>query len=73
MKPFYQAAKSNRNTAVLGWRLINQRRVIVMWNVIISLIFYYIILPTWQCGLKAGCPKGGERAFANRANERFVE
>jgi hypothetical protein len=43
-----------------------------MWNVIISLIFYYIILPTWRSGLNAGRPKPGERALANGANDRVI-
>lgn len=30
--------------------------MIVMWNVIVSLIFFYIILPTWRSGLKRSAP-----------------
>jgi hypothetical protein len=39
--------------SVLKCCSINQRRGIVMWNIIISVIFYSIILPTWHTGLRA--------------------
>jgi len=41
--------------------------VIVMWNIIISSIFYSIISPTWRTGLRAtgrtsGTARAGTRA-----------
>jgi len=27
-----------------------------MWNIIVSLIFYYIISPSWRSGLKRSVP-----------------
>jgi hypothetical protein len=40
-------------------------RVIVMWNIIITLIFYYIILPTWRSGLRVrGKPSGNPNSEA---------
>src|ERR1700722_9256911 len=55
----FLAPRSQPETDACFGHPVNQRRVIVMWNIIIGLIFYSIILPTWHTGLKATRRRSG--------------